>query len=88
MSDDKRELDVTAVPSNGMYLTQNWIEGESPDGRFTFDLSCGAGLGSSHVKLSVKDTQTGKHVVEVFSMADLAQEWIAQITDEMEWSEG
>ena len=78
-----RTLTVTPEPFDGMVLTQAWVEGESPDGKIEFELTCGAGLGSTHVKLSVKNTVTGERRVELFEMRGVIEEWVGQIAEEL-----
>lgn len=45
------QLIIEMEPDNGMSLRQAWIEGT--DENSSFDLTCGAGLGSPMVYLSV-----------------------------------
>lgn len=74
-----RTLTITAEPDDRLQLTQAWIDGEGDGAEFT--LTCGAGLGSGHVRLTVKVGET--RVTESFDIRDLTQAWAKQIIAEI-----
>lgn len=75
-------LNITPEPEDRMAFMQHWLTGKSSDGEVEFDLSCGAGLGGSTVKLTV--TCAGHRVVESFDIRPLVSAWVDRIVKRIE----
>lgn len=63
-----------------MGLRQEWISGEGKPG-LSFDLTCGAGLGSPYMILAVTKPD-GEVVREVVDMRPVVTDWVNQVMAE------
>jgi hypothetical protein len=59
-------------------LRQAWIDGAEPDTGMSFDLTCGAGLGSPYLVLSVK-LADGTKVSETIDIRPLLTAWVDSV---------
>jgi len=79
-----RQLVVEIEPRDEkrFYLNTNWITGQSEDGT-KIELTCGAGLGSSLMSLTVRKPD-GRTVTEHVNVAKLLTAWATAIEVDME----
>lgn len=61
-------------------LHQGWISGKADDGT-TFEVSCGAGLGSPHIKLFVT-LPDGTDLYDHANIAPMVEEWVNRLRDQ------
>lgn len=75
------ELTVkTTEPDDRLFLRRSWVDGTG-DG-VKFDLSCGAGLGSSIVHLTV-ELEDGRRMYSTFDMASVLVGWVDGIVEKL-----
>jgi hypothetical protein len=82
-----RTVQMTAKDAGhgSLVLHQEWISG---DGAGTsFDLTCGAGLGNTVLRLRV-EFKNGDVVVEEIDMSEAVQRWVGAIVMEANSSDG
>jgi hypothetical protein len=72
-----------AERKESMFLCQSWIEGEGEDG-VTFDLVCGAGLGTPLMRLVVR--KGDQRIEEVVDIRTGLTEWVNRLVAELEQS--
>lgn len=78
----------TREPTGAEVLTglhQTWLEGQDTEEDLQFTLTCGAGLGSPHVKLFVKTPDAEYY--DDFDIRDLIPQWIEKLRAEPEAAE-
>ena len=80
-----RQLQVTAVPFDGLVFAQEWLSGRDGGGTVEFALTCGAGLGSGTVTITV--TVDGRTVRERFDVQELVAAWVDGIVADLRGSE-
>lgn len=83
---EQKPLTVRPVrlPENKILgLRASWVTGQSVDGSVTFEVDHNAGLGGTHLSISVK--AKGKpQVTETIDIAPLVEAWVDQILATME----
>lgn len=63
-----------------MQLHMTWIDGTDDETDLTFDVSCGAGLGSSLLQIKVK-LPDGTTVYDYGDIRPLIEEWVDRIRE-------
>lgn len=84
MADTPRTVTFEAELEEGRQtylLMQQWIGGEGKGTGLEFDLTCGAGVGNSFMRLTVR--RGGKMVSELVDITSGLTAWVTRLAEEL-----
>ncbi len=81
-SEPVRTITLQAALDDALHFSMGWIDGTDPsDPEVSFSLTCGAGLGGSHLTLTVHVGD--KRICEKVNMLEAIEPWVRRLVEEL-----